>query len=393
MRNARERDADTRRVPGTRADVASEHARQPDASRSVALPHSRRRVALIAAAVVTVLGAESVAIAPHAHRAAGQLARAEVRWLVPALACEMVSMMMFARLQRHALSPGGLRVRLGSAAATVFAGSAVGATLPGGSLVAITYRTRRMRSWGASASQIGFAHAATGALSTIALALLAGLGHVLAGDGARLVSVAVQIGAICALTGAALALVHRPATLRRPVRALVRMMHRLRRDTAVQASADRLLDELAAMRPPPRFWGRGLALALFNWGADAACLLAACHAVGARPGVSTVLFAYAAAMAAASAMPLLPAGIGTLDAALVLTLHHGGVPLTAATAADLLYRMITPGLVGIAGWILLLQQRRRAARTRHGHDVVHGAGDVPAIPGTIAGPHGAARKT
>ncbi|MEU1528507.1 lysylphosphatidylglycerol synthase transmembrane domain-containing protein [Streptomyces fagopyri] len=319
------------------------------------------------AAVVVVLGSESVVVTPYARRAAGQLAHADFGWLVPALVSEMVSMMMFARLQRHALGAGGLRVRMGSAAATVFAANAVGATLPGGSLVALTYRTRRMRLWGASVVQIGFAHAATGVLSAIALALLAGAGHLLTGDSSRLLFVAAQVGVICTLTGAALALVHHPGTLRRPVRALFRLTRRLRRSAVQQMSADRLLDELAAMHPSSGFWWRGLGLAVANWSADFMCLLTVCQAVGARPSLSTTLFAYLAGMAAVSAIPLLPAGIGTMDAAVVLTLHHGGVPTSTAAAADLLYRMITPGLVSVAGWALLVRERRRSARSRSAH--------------------------
>ncbi|MEU0035443.1 lysylphosphatidylglycerol synthase transmembrane domain-containing protein [Streptomyces sp. NPDC006333] len=349
----------------------------------------RRRSALMAGAVVVVMSAELALIAPYTRRAAGQLAHAQLTWVLPAVVGETVSMMMFARLQRHALGTGGLRVRLGSAAATVFAGNAVGATLPGGSLLSITYRTRRMRSWGASASQIGFAHAATGVLSTIALALFAGAGHLLSGDSSRLLSVAVRVGAICALTSTVFALVHHPAVLRRPVRALLHPLRRLRRGAGVQASADRMLDELAAMHPPARFWAWGLGLALFNWGGDFACLLAVCHAVGASPSLSTALFAYIAGMTAASAVPLLPAGIGVLDATLVLTLHHGGVPVGAATAADLLYRTITPGLVAIAGWFLLVQQHRRPGRPPHVREscdharTVSATSDATAEAGTV----------
>ncbi|MFF7216904.1 YbhN family protein [Streptomyces sp. NPDC008238] len=309
------------------------------------------------------MSTELVLISPYARQAAGQLTHTQRRWLLLALATETASMMMFARLQRLALGTGGLRVRLGSAAAAVFAGTALGATLPGGSLISLAYRTRRMRFWGASAPQIGFTHAATGALSTIALALLAGLGHTFAGDNSQLFSVATQVAATCALTGATLALVHHPAVLRRPVSALLRLWRSLRRGTKEHTSAEKLLDELAAIHSPASFWARGFGYALANWGGDLICLLAVCHAVGASPTLSTVLLAYVAAMAAASAMPLLPAGLGTLDAALILTLHHGGVPTSTATAVDLLYRMITPGLVSAAGWILLIHQRRQAARS------------------------------
>ncbi|MEU6346777.1 YbhN family protein [Streptomyces sp. NPDC046977] len=312
------------------------------------------------------MGTELVWVAPYARQAAGQLTHAHLRWLLPALAAEAVSMMAFARLQRFALGTGGLRVTIGSAAATVFAGNALSASLPGGTLISLTYRTRRMRAWGASAPQIGFVHAATGVLSTIALAVLAGVGHTLAGDGSQLLPVAVHVLATAALACAALALLHHPAVLRRPVGALLRLWHRLRRNVTEPRSAEGLLDELAAMDPPARFWARGLGLALGNWSADLVCLLAVCHAVGASPTLATVVLAYVAAMTAASAMPLLPAGLGTLDAALVLTLHHGGVATIPATAADLLYRLITPGLVSVAGWVLLFRQRSGRAALRPG---------------------------
>ncbi|MFG2476338.1 YbhN family protein [Streptomyces fagopyri] len=387
-------DTDAGTDTGTRARPGTEGRPESDlhAGGLRGLLRLRRRTALIVGAVVVVLGFESVVITPYARRAAGQLADADFRWLVPALACEMVSMMMFARLQRHALGAGGLRVRLGSAAATVFAGNAVGATLPGGSLVAITYRTRRMRLWGASAVQIGFAHAATGVLSTIALALLAGAGHILTGDSSRLLAAAVQVGAICMLTGAVLALVHHPATLRRPVRAVFRLVRKLRRGAVQQTSADRLLDELAAMHPSSGFWWRGLGLAVVNWTTDFMCLLTVCQAVGARPGLSTTLFAYLAGTAAVSAIPLLPAGIGAMDAAVVLTLHHGGVPTSTAAAADLLYRMITPGLVSVAGWALLLQERRQSARRRSAHVACDAVPTGAASPRTTTGTSRAAAK-
>ncbi|MFE2585521.1 YbhN family protein [Streptomyces sp. NPDC059378] len=366
MSGPHEAGPDGGRDPDAASGARTERAGEGDEFTSS--PRFRRRTVLTAGAMVAVMGAEWMLVEPHARRAAGELARVRPAWLLLALAAEMASMMAFARLQRLALGSGGLRVRLGSAVATVFAGNAVGATLPGGSLVSITYRTRRMRSWGASAPQIGFTHAATGVLGTIALVALAGVGQTLAGDGSQLARGAVQIVATCALTGAALALVHHATVLRRPLSAWLRLWRRLRpgavgasgaAGAVEQTSADRLLDELAGMHPPVRFWVRGLGFALLNWTADFFCLLAVCHAVGVSPALSTVLLAYVAGVSAASAMPLLPAGFGTLDAALVLTLHHGGVPMSGATAVDLLYRMITPGLIGVAGWVLLLRQRRR----------------------------------
>ncbi|MFJ3809537.1 YbhN family protein [Streptomyces sp. NPDC090073] len=314
-----------------------------------------------------LLCVELAFVAPYARRAGDELFHAQPAWFLLAVAAEMVSMGAFARLQRLALRTGGLRVRLRAAASAVFAGSALSATLPGGSLVSISYRTRRMRTWGASAPLIGFTHAVTGVLSTVALVMLAGIGRTLAGDHDQLAGAAGQVSAACAVTALALVLVQRTSVLYRPVNALLRIWHKLRRGTDGQTSADVLLGELAAMRLPTRFWILGLGAALVNWVGDFVCVLAVCHAVGSAPATDKVLLAYVAAMTAVSALPLLPAGLGPLDAALVLTLHHGGMPLAAATAADLLYRTLNPGAIGVAGWsVLLVRRRSRSGRGRMG---------------------------
>jgi uncharacterized membrane protein YbhN (UPF0104 family) len=350
-------------VAASRAEARAEQVDGDDGCTSRS--RSRPRVALTMGAVVVLLCVELALVAPYARRAAGELSHARPAWFLLAVAAEMVSMTAFARLQRLALSAGGLRVRLRAAVSAVFAGSALSATLPGGSLVSITYRTRRMRTWGASMPLIGFTHAVTGVLSAVSLVVLAGTGRSLAGDSGRLVGAVTQVSAACAVTVAALALVRRTSVLRRPVSALLRVWRRLRRGKDGQMSADGLLGELAAMRPPARFWVLGLGAALVNWVGDLVCVLAVCHAVGSAPASDKVLLAYVAAMTAVSALPLLPAGLGPLDAALVLTLHHGGMPMAAATAADLLYRTLNPGLIGVAGWsVLLVQRRSRSGRGR-----------------------------
>ncbi|MGW2802648.1 lysylphosphatidylglycerol synthase transmembrane domain-containing protein [Streptomyces sp. NPDC001269] len=350
-------------VADSRAEARVEQVDEDDGCTSPS--RSRPRAAVTVGAVVMLLCVELVLVAPYAHRAADQLSHAQPAWFLLAVAAETVSMAAFARLQRLALSTGGLRVRLSAVVSAVFAGNALSATLPGGSLVSITYRTRRMRTWGASLPLIGFTHAVTGVLGAVTLVMLAGFGRTLAGDSAQLAGAAIEVSAACAVTVAALALVQRTSALRRPVSALLRVWRRLRRGKDGQTSVDGLLGELAGVRPPARFWVLGLGAALINWVGDLVCVLAVCHAVGSAPASDKVLLAYVAAMTAVSALPLLPAGLGPLDAALVLTLHHGGMPMAAATAADLLYRTLNPGLIGVAGWsVLLVQRRSRSGRGR-----------------------------
>ena len=94
------------------------------------------------------------------------------------------------------------------------------------------------------------------------------------------------------------------------------------------------------------------------------CLLAACRAAGIDPDLVTTVLAYTAGMAAASTVPLLPGGLGAVEAALVVALHHGGAALAAVTTAVVGYRVISLGLVAATGWAVLGVQLRRGRRAR-----------------------------
>jgi len=100
--------------------------------------------------------------------------------------------------------------------------------------------------------------------------------------------------------------------------------------------------------------GIGLA-ALGTWIADAACLWTALHAVHVHIHFSTVLLAYVVGIVA-SWVPLLPGGIGAVEAAVPAVLHHFGVALTVGLAATLLWRGISlflPALCGVIAYLSL----------------------------------------
>lgn len=288
-----------------------------------------------------------------------------VGWLAVAVAAEVASMMAFARLNRFVLRASGIPVRLRDAAATVFAGNALIVTLPGGSVVSLAYTARRLRALGASASLTAFSLAATGVLSAVALALLAA-GGVLLGDHDGLLSSVLELAGLLAAGAIGFWLVRHPRPLRRVADALLNRLARVWRTAAgIRRGVDTVLDELAGVRLPRRIWLIGFGFALLNWAADLICLLAACRAAGIDPDLVTAVLAYTAGMAAASSIPLLPGGLGAVDAALILALRHGGAALHAVTAAVVGYRVISFGLVAATGWgVLLAQRARRRARRR-----------------------------
>jgi uncharacterized membrane protein YbhN (UPF0104 family) len=141
------------------------------------------------------------------------------------------------------------------------------------------------------------------------------------------------------------------------------------------------VDAFLAVHPPVPTWGVGAGAALANWVLDLLSLIAAAHAaVSGSLGVGTLLLAYAAGKAA-STLPLLPAGLGTVDGALVGVLVARGVPADQALAAVLVYRGITVALLAVVGWVAafvlhvedLADQRRPSGGDVQGD----GRGDVP----------------
>ena len=83
--------------------------------------------------------------------------------------------------------------------------------------------------------------------------------------------------------------------------------------------------------------------------ADTVALWAACRAAGLEPHLEIAVLA-ATVGTMASWVPLLPGGLGLVEAAIPAVLHHFGAPLDRALAATVAYRAsgtLAPALVGI----------------------------------------------
>ncbi len=123
-----------------------------------------------------------------------------------------------------------------------------------------------------------------------------------------------------------------------------------------------LVAELAVIRPRASLWARGMWFAAVNWAADIACLIFACRAVpGGTVTVAAAVLAYLAGTAGAS-LPGLPGGLGVVEGALLLGLTHSGTPLTSATAAVVIYRVISFVLVVAVGWLVWWRLRKTESR-------------------------------
>ena len=110
-----------------------------------------------------------------------------------------------------------------------------------------------------------------------------------------------------------------------------------------------------------------LGLSLATWLADALCLQLAMRAAGVSVPFPVLLLAYTVGVLA-TLVPLLPGGLGLVEAAIPLVLASFGVPVAAALAGTLAYRAIGTVLPAGAGALavpgMLLARRAGPAGRR-----------------------------
>lgn len=322
-------------------------------------------------------------------------------WLFPALAAEGASELSFVRVQTRLLTAGGLRPRLRPLAGMTFASQALTNSVPAGPAVAAVYGFRWYRRLGADDTLATWALIGTTVFAALSLALLAGVGLVLATEeGATLDLVPAVLGVLVAtLVLGAMFVYERPFEIvaRRGLRVSRRLLGRPRGDH--EAYLQSLLDRLAAVRLSTRRslgivgWGFG------NWLFDCTCFGFAFLAVGSSVPWKGLLLAYGAGQLAAN-LPVTPGGLGTVEGSITIALSYFGGGTTADIAAVLVYRLLSFWLmlgVGWASWggLALGVRRGRWARSaRHapiGTGADHGAGATEASacePGPHRAPSG-----
>ena len=334
---------------------------------------------LTVAASVILAGALARLLGSYLPDAGRELSHPHFGWLGVAVGVELVSMVAFSELQRTVLRISGTHVGVGRMLGLTFEANALSGSLPAGSAFASGYTFRRFRTWGASAPGAGYTLLTSGLLSTVAFGLLAVPVAMIAGGRSASPTTAVLAAVLLGATllGGWQVRLH-PAAV---TRLLERASTMLQRGSTVVRRGSAVLDRVWRRRPaagPPRAltfardaagirpgagqWSAALSFAALNWAADLTCLLAAARAVD-LGGASTELavVAYLAGMGAAG-LSLVPGGLGLVEAAMVLTLSHGGLPRSRAIAVVLLYRLVGYlGMIAI-GWTLWLIHTRHGGR-------------------------------
>lgn len=353
--------------PGTTATAAAGSGAV--ASGTVLPARSGRRWRAARWAVGTLLVAavvvEVVAGRRELERAARAVTDPDWSWLVAAVVVDVASMLAYAGLQLRLLRGAGVPVRRPQATSMAFAAHSLSITLPGGPVFSTAYNYRRMGALGASRAVASWAIAVSSALSAAALALVGALAALAAGASGDALHLAVAAGVVVALAAWARHLASDPRArtlLGGSVAAVVRRVGRHDPDAAL-ARLRAAVHQLVAVRVDAGTWAVAALAAVANWLLDALCLALCCRAAGiGGVGLVGLLLAYTAGMAASS-FPVVPAGLGVVDAALSVGLVAAGAGAGQAVAAVVLFRVVSLGVVGGAGWALWTLDRRAARST------------------------------
>lgn len=271
-----------------------------------------------------------------------------------AVLCAVMSIQAMAVVMRILLTSDGVRVNLGNASAITLASNAWSTTVPGGPAISAWLTFKVHRSWGASVGLCGWFFVISGAMSTVWLVVI-GIAAVIF-LGARL-SVWALVGSLIVALAAIAGLfwaIYNPEILRRWVRYLPQKV----RDKVAD-----FVDQLAAIRMTPGAFLAAATFSLLNRLIDAATLYFSTAAVtGELPGLTAGLnettvqgVALAFIMTKlAGAAQVTPGGIGTVEPVATASLVASGLTLVDATAATLIYRIISFALITAIGWIIYL---------------------------------------
>lgn len=320
---------------------------------------------MLLALVVIILSVEGVLIWPKLEEAWARIGELQWGWVVACIVASLLSMDSFAQVQRALLRSAGVVVKQWKSLAVVLAANAVSQTMPGGQVLAPAFTYRETRKWGASPVVASWQVVMSGLLAGVGLAVLGLAGAVMAGAKTSPFSVIFSIAGFIAIAVILQYLATHPELVRSGGARVLGWINQVR-NRPTDHGVDRLaetLDQLRAVQLNKRDAAISFGWSLFNWVADVACLAFACWSIGAHPSISGLMVAYAAGKAVGSAVPLLPGGIGVVDAVLVPALTSAGMPAADAITAVLIYRLVSYLFIAMIGWIVVMAMFRRTIKT------------------------------
>lgn len=318
---------------------------------------------------VTLIGVAAIAIGVYVERSTLHdsfevFHHVRYDWVALAVLGETLSIAAFGLAQRHLVVVAGHQPPRGHAVRTAFAGNAISGSIPVvGSQVGTVFTFRAYRRHGVDGPTIAWALAIAGVLSALAYGIVAGIGAVVSGN--PIATGAIAGSSVAVLGGSAVGWYAlrredwRPRLMQRAVR-LVEWRQRMdKRTTGVPAEiVASAFERFDALRPSRREYVKVFAYTLFNIVADIACLAVCIVAVGAGVPWTRLVLVWVAG-STAKGVPFTPGGIGFVEGAIALALVGSGLHPATATAAALLYRVVSYWMLVGVGWIVVAVRRFR----------------------------------
>lgn len=307
-------------------------------------------------------------------------------WVLACIVAALLSMDSYAQVQRILMRSAKVHVSQRESLAVILASNSISQTMPGGQVFAPAFIYRESRKWGASPVVASWQLVMSGLLAGVGLAILLLGGALLTGAQTNPFSVVISIASFIIFVVVMQYLASHPESLEGLGRRVLSWVNGFR-DKPDDHGTDRfhrILGQLRAVHLRRRDAGEAFGWSLFNWIADVACLAFACYAIGAQPGFAALMVAYSLGKAAGSFIPLLPGGIGVVDAVLVAALVPSGMPTADAIVAVLIYRIISYLLVSLIGWVVIVFRYRAAISSRDDirHAMEREEGDIEPGPAT-----------
>jgi len=291
-------------------------------------------------------------------------------WAVAAaVVAALTSILAMAEVMRLLLDAGGTPVPLRRTAAITLASNSWSTSLPGGPAFSAVLTYQVQRGWGASRLLCGWFLVLSSAVSTMWLVVIGVAGVFFLGADVNVWSLLLTLALMTGLSWAVWWAANHPDTLERWTRALLPRLNRLlgrAPDQGVEAAV-RHMHQLESVHLSRGRFSLVAGWSLLNRVLDALTLFLCVWAVtGSVPAVAAVLLAYTTAKLAGSAQ-VTPGGLGTVEAAVIATLVAAGMTAVDATAAAVVYRLVSFALITAVGWVVyFLYYARRGVRAGTG---------------------------
>jgi uncharacterized protein (TIRG00374 family) len=306
--------------------------------------------------------------------ASAYLTQLRWEWLALAAVAEFACYAALACVERVLMRAGQVAARLGRLTAITFAASAIQSALPVGAAFAGVYNFRQYQLMGADEVLSGWTVLASGAVSFVTLAALAGIGLSMAASlGTTLDLVGAIVGVLVVVVLVVIAWSTRARLFRladKVVAVFERRLHREPGQLGDPLTAVR--ERMRAFAPSRGEWAQAALAGTASWLLDCSCLGAALLAVGAPVPWRGLLLAYCGGQLAVN-LPITPGGLGVVEGSLTIALVDFGGGKAPTVAAVLLYRLFSfwlPLPVGAGCWLGLAQRRRRDERALRAESAV-----------------------